>query len=93
MTGWWDNQDRRNKETILHEEDDALNVWMYDAVEFGGKYTDYQLLAQFLIGSGVVFGILYISYLLPNRDPAAPKQYPYNDLYLERGGDPNKMPT
>ena len=23
----------------LHEEDDALNMWMYDAVENNGKYT------------------------------------------------------
>lgn len=22
----------------------------------------------------------------------APKQYPYNNLYLERGGDPEKQP-
>jgi hypothetical protein len=25
----------------VHEEDDALNVWMYDAVENNGKYTRY----------------------------------------------------
>ena len=62
QTGWWDNQDRRDKETPvrhpslssisldyylppspflsqLHEEDDALNIWMYDAVENNGIYT------------------------------------------------------
>lgn len=25
--------------TQLHEEDDALNMWMFDAVENNGKYT------------------------------------------------------
>merc|ERR1712243_69999 len=25
----------------------------------------------------------------PTYQPVAPKQYPYNNLYLERGGDPN----
>lgn len=25
----------------LHEEDDALNMWMFDAVENNGKYTRY----------------------------------------------------
>ncbi|KAG2463015.1 NDUB8 dehydrogenase, partial [Polypterus senegalus] len=27
-----------------------------------------------------------------NWGEPAPKQYPYNNLYLERGGDPNKEP-
>ena len=27
--------------TQLHEEDDALNMWMFDAVENNGKYTRY----------------------------------------------------
>ncbi|XP_025070996.1 NADH dehydrogenase [ubiquinone] 1 beta subcomplex subunit 8, mitochondrial [Alligator sinensis] len=28
----------------------------------------------------------------PSYMPVGPKQYPYNNLYLERGGDPNKEP-
>lgn len=28
----------------------------------------------------------------PTYQPVGPKQYPYNDLYLERGGDPTKEP-
>ncbi|CAB4031553.1 NADH dehydrogenase [ubiquinone] 1 beta subcomplex subunit 8, mitochondrial-like, partial [Paramuricea clavata] len=31
--GSWDTQERRNFGDTLHESDDALNVWMYDAPE------------------------------------------------------------
>ena len=92
-TGWWDNQERRNKDTPLHEEDDSLSIWMYDVVEYNGKYTDNEILVQFLIGVGLMAGAVYLSFLYGPESPAAPKQYPYDNLYLEWGGDPNKMPT
>lgn len=94
-TGWWDNQDRRNKDTPIHEDDDALNIWMYDFVYYNNKYTDHQLTLDLFIGMGMLFGLLYLAHILePSfRHPAVPQQYPYNNLYLERGGDPDKMPT
>ncbi|XP_064221509.1 NADH dehydrogenase [ubiquinone] 1 beta subcomplex subunit 8, mitochondrial-like [Aotus nancymaae] len=36
--------------------------------------------------------MLCIGHKYPVYQPVAPKQYPYNDLYLERGGDPSKEP-
>uniref|UniRef100_A0A2K5NCI2 NADH dehydrogenase [ubiquinone] 1 beta subcomplex subunit 8, mitochondrial n=1 Tax=Cercocebus atys TaxID=9531 RepID=A0A2K5NCI2_CERAT len=30
--------------------------------------------------------------MYPDYKPVGPKQYPYNNLYLERGGDPSKEP-
>ncbi|XP_040418672.1 NADH dehydrogenase [ubiquinone] 1 beta subcomplex subunit 8, mitochondrial [Cygnus olor] len=35
----------------------------------------------------IMFGI---GGFYPSYRPVGPKQYPFNDLYLERGGDPNK---
>ena len=92
-TGWWDNQDRRNKDTPLHEEDDVLSMWMYDAVDYNGRYTDNEILLHFLIGLGVMLGVVFLGIRYAPEPIAAPKQYPYNDLYLERGGDPSTMPT
>ncbi|XP_062510608.1 NADH dehydrogenase [ubiquinone] 1 beta subcomplex subunit 8, mitochondrial-like [Corticium candelabrum] len=92
--GWWDNQDRRDKETILHEEDDVLNMWMYDEVECGGKYTKWQALGHLLTAFGLLGLVSYLSVLYdaPSRNPAAPKEYPFNQLHLERGGDPSAQP-
>ncbi|XP_063817492.1 NADH dehydrogenase [ubiquinone] 1 beta subcomplex subunit 8, mitochondrial [Pseudophryne corroboree] len=36
--------------------------------------------------------MFYIGELYPVYPAIAPKQYPYNNLYLERGGDPAKEP-
>ncbi|XP_065837425.1 NADH dehydrogenase [ubiquinone] 1 beta subcomplex subunit 8, mitochondrial-like [Oscarella lobularis] len=86
-TGWWDNQDRRNRHDTLHEEEDALNVWMFDDVEAGGKYTKYQVLGHLLTMFGIVGFVGYLSYLYdaPSKNPAAPKEYPFDNLHLERG--------
>ena len=103
----------------VHEEEDALNVWMYDAVENNGKYTRWQALAQLLTALGLMAGLygLSVLYDAPSRNPAVsmapqqqsapfsfvsatypyplqvPKEYPFDNLYLERGGDPNQLPT
>lgn len=93
--GWWDNQERRNKETPLHEDDDVLNMWMYDEVECGGKYTKWQALGQLLTAFGLLGLVGYLSMLYdaPSRNPAAPKEYPFDHLHLERGGDPSEQKT
>jgi NADH dehydrogenase (ubiquinone) 1 beta subcomplex subunit 8 len=95
QTGWWDNQDRRDKETPLHEEDDALNIWMFDAVESNGIYTRWEALAQLTTVFGILGLLMYLSHLYnaPSRDPAVPRQFPYDNLYLEQGGDPSRLPT
>lgn len=56
-----------------------------------------------------LLGYISYVYDMPSRNPAvsyivilqhnvhdlpqAPKEYPYNNLYLSRGGDPSKPPT
>ncbi|PNJ86957.1 NDUFB8 isoform 2 [Pongo abelii] len=34
----------------------------------------------------------WVGEVYPVYQPVGPKQYPYNNLYLERGGDPSKEP-
>ncbi|XP_075072708.1 NADH dehydrogenase [ubiquinone] 1 beta subcomplex subunit 8, mitochondrial [Mixophyes fleayi] len=44
---------------------------------------------------GFIAAMLFMFYIgeqYPIYPPIAPKQYPYNNLYLERGGDPSKEP-
>ena len=36
--------------------------------------------------------MFWVGETYPAYQPVGPKQYPYNNLYLERGGDPNKEP-
>ncbi len=56
----------------IHEEDDALNVWMYDAVENNGKYTRWEALAQLVTMFTILGGVYYLSsvYDAPSRNPA-----------------------
>lgn len=48
-----------------------------------------KVLAAFL---GTMFAMFYIGHVFPSYSPVAPKQYPYNNLYLENGGDPKNPP-
>ncbi|XP_037547039.1 NADH dehydrogenase [ubiquinone] 1 beta subcomplex subunit 8, mitochondrial [Nematolebias whitei] len=41
---------------------------------------------------GLMLVMFYFGEKFPCYQPVAPKQYPYNNLYLERGGDPAKLP-
>ncbi|XP_065911706.1 NADH dehydrogenase [ubiquinone] 1 beta subcomplex subunit 8, mitochondrial-like [Dysidea avara] len=92
--GWWDPQDRRNSEETIHEEDDVLNMWMYDT-ESMSPVNKWQGLGSILAVFGLFGVFLYAAYLydMPSRNPAAPKEYPYSNLYLSRGGDPSKPPS
>jgi hypothetical protein len=71
-SGWWDDQDRRDKETPIHEEDDGLNMWMYDAIENNGKYTRWEALGQLMVMFSLLGGLYYLSVLYdaPSRNPA-----------------------
>ena len=62
----------------VHEEEDALNVWMYDAVENNGKYTRWQALAQLMTALGLMAGLygLSVLYDAPSRNPAVSTALP-----------------
>ncbi|KAK3708612.1 hypothetical protein QZH41_011780, partial [Actinostola sp. cb2023] len=109
--GWWDMQDRRNYAEPVHEDEDAINIWVWQEVESNDKYTrDHtvplmrqvilifdrtEVLKHFLVAFGFLGVVGYLSYLYdaPSQNPAIPREFPYDNLYLERGGDPGKDPA
>ena len=60
------------------------------------RYTPRQMLLHLSVAMGILGFVIWFSeyvYDAPSRNPAVPKSYPYNNLYIELGGDPNKEPT
>ncbi|XP_037761168.1 NADH dehydrogenase [ubiquinone] 1 beta subcomplex subunit 8, mitochondrial isoform X1 [Chelonia mydas] len=47
---------------------------------------------QFFFFIGFMLFMFWLGEMYPSYMPVGPKQYPYNNLYLERGGDPSKEP-
>ncbi|KAF1547265.1 NADH dehydrogenase [ubiquinone] 1 beta subcomplex subunit 8, mitochondrial, partial [Eudyptula albosignata] len=47
---------------------------------------------HFLVFLSTMLIMFGLGEIYPSYRPVGPKQYPFNDLYLERGGDPNKEP-
>merc|ERR1712188_9512 len=92
---YYDNFDRRYYGEPLHYNDDILSVWWMDDHNAHGK-TSKEMGIYYIKFFGSIIGfILLCEYVIsPNVYVAAePKSYPYNNLYLERGGDPDKEPT
>lgn len=65
----------------IHEEDDALNMWMYDEIENNGKYTRWQALGQLMVMFSFIGGVYFLSYLYdaPSRNPAV-RRLLYNSI-------------
>ena len=92
---YWDQQMRRDFGEPLHVNDDSLSVWMFDDMS-NYKYGPYEVLLHLSIALGLLFGVFYYSeyvYDVESKNPALPKTYPYNNLYIEMGGDPDREPT
>lgn len=47
---------------------------------------------HFFLFLGTMLIMFGLGAIYPSYMPVGPKQYPFNDLYLEKGGDPNKKP-
>lgn len=81
---------RRNYGEPLH-----IDFDMYTAERVDMKRLRKSMLYSWSMFLGVVLGFFVVGY--GTRDfashfPQLPKQYPYNDLWIEKGGDPAKMP-
>ncbi|GJJ08584.1 hypothetical protein Clacol_002803 [Clathrus columnatus] len=80
--GWWDLQMRRNYGEVIHEEDDALNMWSPDPPVIEPSSAVRQFAVAFLGIAGLGF---WIYKNVPDR-VAAPREYPYDGLIKELGG-------
>ena len=92
---YWDQQERRHFGEPLHVNHDALNIWMPDDIS-NHRYKPREMALHLAVALGLLGGLVFYSeyvYDAPSRNPAAPKPYPYNNLYIEMGGDPDKEPT
>ncbi|XP_061490651.1 NADH dehydrogenase [ubiquinone] 1 beta subcomplex subunit 8, mitochondrial [Rhineura floridana] len=85
----WDHPDlRRNHGETMHWD---FDMFIRTRVDTSPTVVPWTTMRNYLLGLlGVTAFLLGLGEIFPSYQPVGPKQYPYNDLYLERGGDPNK---
>ncbi|KAM4851636.1 NADH dehydrogenase [ubiquinone] 1 beta subcomplex subunit 8, mitochondrial [Thomomys bottae] len=87
----WDHPDlRTNWGEPLHWD---LDMYIRSRVDTTPTPVSWDIMYKQLFGfiAFMVF-MFWIGDVFPSYQPVGPKQYPYNNLYLERGGDPTKEP-
>ncbi|XP_076616132.1 NADH dehydrogenase [ubiquinone] 1 beta subcomplex subunit 8, mitochondrial [Chaetodon auriga] len=87
----WDHPDlRRNWGEPLHWD---FDMYTRNRVDTSGSPVAWSTMCKQLFGFiGFMLFMFYMGEKFPCYQPVAPKQYPYNNLHLERGGDPEKQP-
>ncbi|XP_061910821.1 LOW QUALITY PROTEIN: NADH dehydrogenase [ubiquinone] 1 beta subcomplex subunit 8, mitochondrial [Entelurus aequoreus] len=87
----WDHPDlRRNWGEPIHWDFDA---YIRNRVDTSPTVLSWSSMCKQLFGFiGFMLFMFYLGEKFPCYQPIAPKQYPYNNLYLEKGGDPEKQP-
>ncbi|XP_034050409.1 NADH dehydrogenase [ubiquinone] 1 beta subcomplex subunit 8, mitochondrial [Thalassophryne amazonica] len=87
----WDEPDlRRNWGEPMHY---FFDMYMRLRVDTSPTAVPWSSMCKQLFGFiGFMLFMFYVGEKFPAYQPVAPKQYPYNNLYLERGGDPEKQP-
>ncbi|KAF7204235.1 NADH dehydrogenase [ubiquinone] 1 beta subcomplex subunit 8, mitochondrial [Nothobranchius furzeri] len=87
----WDHPDlRRNWAEPMHWD---FDMFIRNRVDTSPSPVPWSTMCKHLFGFiGFMLFMFYVGAKFPCYQPVAPKQYPYNDLYLERGGDPEKQP-
>ncbi|KAK6170948.1 hypothetical protein SNE40_019226 [Patella caerulea] len=89
---WDDPGSKTNYNEVRHVDHDLYLEYKLDPNRKRQVSLNKQLL-QFL---GAVTAIMVVYVLCepyPFFQPVLPKQFPFNDLYLEKGGDPSMEPT
>ncbi|KAL7856557.1 hypothetical protein SRHO_G00154560 [Serrasalmus rhombeus] len=68
-------------------------MFIRNRVDTSPSPVDWSTMSKTLLGYlGFMLLMFGLGEVFPAYQPVAPKQFPYNDLYLERGGDPEKEP-
>nr|XP_014335555.1 PREDICTED: NADH dehydrogenase [ubiquinone] 1 beta subcomplex subunit 8, mitochondrial isoform X2 [Bos mutus] len=86
----WDHPDLRlNWGEPMHWD---LDMYIRNRVDTSPTPVNWNLMCKHLFGFvAFMLFMFWVGETYPAYQPG-PKQYPYNNLYLERGGDPNKEP-
>merc|ERR1711963_112643 len=91
----WDHpQDRRNYGDIIHHDAEVPGTEWYDKNRPGPGGIPHK--SVWFRWCATFFGIWIMWFLLepyPIFPPMMPKQYPFNNLYIEQVGDPKEEPT
>ncbi|XP_026887345.2 NADH dehydrogenase [ubiquinone] 1 beta subcomplex subunit 8, mitochondrial [Electrophorus electricus] len=87
----WDQQDlRRNWGEPVHWD---FDMFTRNRVDTSPTPVDWPTMSKSLLGFLCLMLLMFgLGEVFPAYQPVAPKQYPYNNLYLEYGGDPEKEP-
>ncbi|KAM9837797.1 NADH dehydrogenase [ubiquinone] 1 beta subcomplex subunit 8, mitochondrial [Aulostomus maculatus] len=87
----WDYPDlRRNWGEPIHWN---FDMFIRNRVDTSSSPVSWSSMCKQLLGfMGFMLFMFYMGEKFPCYQPVAPKQYPYNNLYLEKGGDPDKQP-
>ncbi|WOO80110.1 uncharacterized protein LOC62_03G003621 [Vanrija pseudolonga] len=80
--GWWDIQERKNFNELVHEEEDVLGMWGPDV----HKISPGRALAQIGIAASLIAAFGYLIYQTAPESPVARREYPYDGLSKELGG-------
>ncbi|XP_008287044.1 NADH dehydrogenase [ubiquinone] 1 beta subcomplex subunit 8, mitochondrial [Stegastes partitus] len=87
----WDHSDlRRNWGETMHWD---FDMYTRNRVDTSPTVVPYHSMVKDLfLFLGFMAFMFYVGYECKSYQPVGPKQYPYNNLYLEKGGDPEKQP-
>ncbi|XP_056881931.1 NADH dehydrogenase [ubiquinone] 1 beta subcomplex subunit 8, mitochondrial [Takifugu flavidus] len=87
----WDHPDlRRNWGEPMHWD---FDMYIRNRVDTSPTPVPWSTMCKQLFGFiGFMLFMFYVGEKFQSYQPVGPKQYPYNDLYLEKGGDPDKEP-
>ncbi|MGH0133459.1 UNVERIFIED_CONTAM: hypothetical protein FKN15_069431 [Acipenser sinensis] len=70
-----------------------FDMFIRNRVDTSPSPVPWNTMCKHLFGFvGVMLIMFWLGETFPAYQPVAPKQYPYNNLHLERGGDPDKQP-
>ncbi|CAH6951428.1 NADH dehydrogenase [ubiquinone] 1 beta subcomplex subunit 8, mitochondrial [Phodopus roborovskii] len=87
----WDYPDLRlNWGETMHWD---LDMYIRNRVDTSPTPVSWNVMCKQLLGFVAFMALMFwVGETFPSYQPVGPKQYPYNNLYLERGGDPTKEP-
>ncbi|XP_060950874.1 NADH dehydrogenase [ubiquinone] 1 beta subcomplex subunit 8, mitochondrial [Limanda limanda] len=87
----WDHPDlRRNWGEPMHWD---FDLYIRNRVDTSPSPVSWSTMCKQLFGFiGFMLFMFYLGEKFPAYQPVAAKQYPYNNLHLEKGGDPEKTP-